>query len=1482
MVMANTRLKGITIELNGDTTGLTDALKDVNKESNKVTSELKEIERALKLDPGNTELIAQKQQLLAEQIQNTSQKLDVLRTAQSQVEAQFQRGDIGAEQYRAFQRELATTEAQLQQYNAQMASTANEQDRLSRTTGELSAFFQATGTDVNQFADLLGTRLTNAIRDGSATTDQMNRALRLMGQHALGAGVDIDQMREALRRAAQGADLNGVRQDLARITQEANQAEEAVNGFGQELSSVAAGLAAGGGLAVAVQQALDVSSLNTQIGISMNLNEEDTKAVRQSIMETTAAIGDEEAAYEGVRRQIALNKDASMETNQEIIKGAATIAYAYKEIDFKELIQESHEIGKELGISQKQALGLVNGLLDVGFPPEQLDIIAEYGSQLKMAGYTAEQIQGIMAAGVDTGTWNIDILMDGLKEGRIVAAEFGQGIDKSMQDAIKGTNISAQQLEKWGQAVATGGQDGVKAMQEMNLALSLIDDDTKRNEIGVKMYGTLWEEQGGKISQTIQGMNEHIRTAAQNTKELTNDTSKLESDPAYQLSVALGNIKIALEPILKVIGQFIGEIAKWVSENKELASAIVAIVAVIGILVGAFAALMPAIGGLVTAWPALAAAVGAIVSPIGLVVAAIAGIGIALVAAYQSSETFRENVNNVFQAIKDVAVTVFETVASFIGEKIAQIKQFWDQNGTQILQAVENVFNGIKAVIEFVMPAVKFVIETVWNAIKQVIDGALNVIMGAIKVFSGLFTGDFSKMWEGVKQIFKGAIDLVVGWMTLSFFGGIKTVVTNLAKTGVSLLKGMWDDIAKFFTSMGSQVSSTVSSFSSGVINFFKNLATNAINSVKNTWTSSVSFFTNLGNSAKSIVSNMVTSVINFVKNLATNFVNTISTMKTNVVNKITEVRDGMVEKVKSLPAQFISIGKDIINGLIKGITTMSVNAIESITGVVDGVVNKAKKMLGIASPSKVFKQIGLWTGEGMAIGLDDSSPRVNKAMSDIGDGILAVSKNYQKEYTNLIDEFNKKNEDKNDKTLEKIYKIQNNAAKKKRKLTQKELQDIALLEASYRDNKIKADQDFNKKYKALVEKSEKEYLDVIKKYVDDKKSLEQLSLLEEAKIWEQSLELFVEGTDERIKAQQEYKKAVEAVNKEITAINADYSGQVMKINEDLIKSEEALTKAYEDALDKRSQSLLSWKGLFDSFSLEIDVTGEQLIANLFSQVDGFKLWQQEIEKISARAIDKGLIEELRQMGPNALPQLIALNQLTDQQLQQYSDLYKEKAKLARTQAETELIGMKDDTDKQIKRLRDAANKQLTTLEREWNAKIISLTQSTSTELSSLEQIGMDAGNGLLKGLSSTSNAIKTKALEIANSVKKTIQSALDIHSPSRVMMGFGVNINEGLIKGIEQSQNRLNNAMNNVYGSLASSANKSQANQVAQQQIINQSNNTDLSGLIAAIAQLASRPVEASLFVDGQPMATVMAPYVTNIMGNNFNSELRRSGVKG
>ncbi|MBJ8026112.1 hypothetical protein JDS90_32455, partial [Bacillus cereus] len=150
----------------------------------------------------------------------------------------------------------------------------------------------------------------------------------------------------------------------------------------------------------------------TKIDITFDVPESSKKSVEEAIRGVSTYGIDAEEALEGVRRQWALNKDASDETNAAVVKGAATIAASYAGIDFNELIQETNEIGATLGITNEEALGLVNTLLKTGFPPEQLDIIAEYGDQMVQAGFSAKEVQGILSAGVDTKSWNIDNLLD--------------------------------------------------------------------------------------------------------------------------------------------------------------------------------------------------------------------------------------------------------------------------------------------------------------------------------------------------------------------------------------------------------------------------------------------------------------------------------------------------------------------------------------------------------------------------------------------------------------------------------------------------------------------------------------------------------------------------------------------------------------------------------------------------------------------------------------------------------------------------------------------------------------------------------------------------------------------------------------------------------------------------------------------------------------------------------------------------------------
>ena len=112
--MANKKIKGLTVEIGGDSTKLGKALEDVEKKSRDLTGELSEIDRLLKFNPGNTDLLAQKQKVLAGVVEATAEKLKKLKEAEKQVQKQFERGEVSEEQMRALQREIVQTESKLE------------------------------------------------------------------------------------------------------------------------------------------------------------------------------------------------------------------------------------------------------------------------------------------------------------------------------------------------------------------------------------------------------------------------------------------------------------------------------------------------------------------------------------------------------------------------------------------------------------------------------------------------------------------------------------------------------------------------------------------------------------------------------------------------------------------------------------------------------------------------------------------------------------------------------------------------------------------------------------------------------------------------------------------------------------------------------------------------------------------------------------------------------------------------------------------------------------------------------------------------------------------------------------------------------------------------------------------------------------------------------------------------------------------------
>lgn len=718
-----------------------------------------------------------------------------------------------------------------------------------------------------------------------------------------------------------------------------------------------------------------------------------------------------------------------------------------------------------------------------------------------------------------------------------------------------------------------------------------------------------------------------------------------------------------------------------------------------------------------------------------------------------------------------------------------------------------------------------------------------------------------------------GELVTIIGELGTKFMNAAKDAMPKFIEGIQSALPKVLEAGIKILTKVIEGIGNTLPKLTSKGLELISKLASTLIANLPKLLDAGVKMVTSLIGGIANSLPKLVTTALNLVLKLASTIISNLPKIIEAGVKILTSIVSGIGKALPQLvtylvgtfipkivkiisDADWKQIGKDIINGLIKGISSMTKSAIEAITGVVGSVVNAAKKFLGIASPSKVFTQIGKWTGEGLAIGVESTQKRNEKAIKDIADTITAITRKNAAEISVIA----KKAEE--DRT-----KVQSDYQKKRRNLKKADAKKIQELESDMH----KKLNDINKKASAEMQKKESELsaarLEAINKFMDGKKKANELSLIEEAQYWRTAYKQFKTGSAENLALRQSYQENVQRIGDALNTVNTNHLTQAQKINDDLIKNEQDLNQKYKDTLENRYKTILNYYGLFDAVTKGEEVEKSELSNNLQDQVASLKDWASQIDQLKRRRVSKGLIDELQQMGVKSTEQLRALNSMTDSELSEYQKLYQEKMKIAREQAVKELEPLRLETQYKIQELRQTANAELETLNIEWQKAIKKVVGGTDEKLKTLHQVGKNAGQGLLKGLSSMQDSLVKKASEIANSISKTIKGALQIKSPSRVMMGFGENIGEGLIIGMDdmindvaKSSARLSGAVKNAHSSIASSSNKSQANQVAQQQIINQSNNIDLSGLIAVIAQMVDRPIYNTLLVDGNEMAHVVS----------------------
>lgn len=226
--MAAETIKGINVVIGYDVTGLSQALTEVNKRSRDIQSELRQVERLLKLDPANTDLLAQRQKLLAEAVANTSAKLNVLRSAQAQVDAQAAKGDISQGQQRAFQRELAKTEIELKRLQQGFVDSGRAAGQMDAGLDRARAGTQGLGMDADEalkkiakWAAGLGLAY-GAVRAISGVMEASDQIATLNAQ----TGIGIDRLQEYRYVAAMtDTDFGGLSQAIAQMTRMMSGAE---------------------------------------------------------------------------------------------------------------------------------------------------------------------------------------------------------------------------------------------------------------------------------------------------------------------------------------------------------------------------------------------------------------------------------------------------------------------------------------------------------------------------------------------------------------------------------------------------------------------------------------------------------------------------------------------------------------------------------------------------------------------------------------------------------------------------------------------------------------------------------------------------------------------------------------------------------------------------------------------------------------------------------------------------------------------------------------------------------------------------------------------------------------------------------------------------------------------------------------------------------------------------------------------------------
>lgn len=391
-----------------------------------------------------------------------------------------------------------------------------------------------------------------------------------------------------------------------------------------------------------------------------------------------------------------------------------------------------------------------------------------------------------------------------------------------------------------------------------------------------------------------------------------------------------------------------------------------------------------------------------------------------LLSKIMPKETARKVTVTLMQ-IRQVFIDAFKGIWSYIQEIGKKLSDFWKENGDTIIQALANIWSVTSTVfieiknflwpilqelgglvqtlfmnvivpiikiamgiiwnvMKFLWPLIKILIVDTWNNIKNIINGSLDIILGIVKIFSGLFTGQWKQVWNGVKQVFSGALTLIWNLIQLWFIGKILKVVkifSGLFKGVISsafkhirsvistVLKFIWSIISTIFKrilSITKTIFGAVAKFIKHIWNGIKNAIVGAVkfiyNGVKRYFTAVENTVNKIFTAVKSFVVktwlNIKNTVVKYAKSLWTGVRNTFNSLSKGVRNIFSRLRRWLADTWRNIKntvtryaSQLWASVKKTFNNLYNGTRDITNNVKRKVTGIWQGI---KKSVTGIAS----------------------------------------------------------------------------------------------------------------------------------------------------------------------------------------------------------------------------------------------------------------------------------------------------------------------------------------------------------------------------------------------------------------------------------------------------------------------------------------------------------------------------------------------------